>query len=165
MAACRMMTFAAFAAVLLVILAGSACRARQATVGTDVALSDVTDFYYTYSTSTDPPHYQRYRFFIDGGQRMFYHETREGGGWPQTEKDITARGSRALSEAEWAEFFGCVKGGIVEDRREHLDSGGAGPWLFLYWKGDRGKCQEFSFSSPAARFAFEDLCARLKSAR
>ena len=163
----RKTIFAAFAAALVLFLTGAwaESRARQATVGTDVAMSDVTDFYYTYSTSTCPPHYQRYRFYVDGDRRMFYHETREGGGWPQTEKDITASGTRALSEAEWAEFCKCVQGGTVRDRMEHLESGGAGPWLFLYWKGDRGTCQEFSFVSVSARFAFEDLCAGLKNAR
>ena len=167
MAGYRIMIFAAFAAALLAFVAGTGtlCRARQATVGMDVAMGDVTDFYYTYSSSTYPPHYQRYRFFLDGGKRMFYHETREGGGWPQTEKDITASGSRALSDAEWTEFYGCVKGGTVRDREEHLEDGGAGPWLFLYWKGDRGTCQEFSFPSASARTAFEDLCARLKKAQ
>lgn len=156
-----------FVATLAVLLsgAGAGCWARQVTVGTDVTPGDVTDFYYIYSTSTAPPHYQRYRFYVDGRKYMFYHETREGGGWPQTEKDITDSGSRQLSGAEWAEFFECLKGGIVENRKEHLEDGDAGPWLFLYWKGDRSRCQEFSFPSPAARFAFEELCARLKEER
>ena len=145
--------------------AGAGCWAKPVTVGTDVALGDVTDFYYTYSTSTAPPHYQRYRFYVDGRKYLFYHETREGGGWPQTEKDITDSGSRPLSKAEWAEFFECLKGGTVENRKEHLEDGDAGPWLFLYWKGDHGKCQEFSFASPAARFAFEELCVRLRKGR
>ena len=139
------------------------CKAGDC--GNGCRLGDVTDFYYTYSTSTAPPHYQRYRFYVDGRKYLFYHETREGGGWPQTEKDITESGSRPLSKAEWAEFFECLKGGTVENRKEHLEDGDAGPWLFLYWKGDHGKCQEFSFASPAARFAFEELCARLRKGR
>ncbi len=155
------------AAVFIVLLAGAGtdCLAKQVTVGTDVRMDDVTDFYYTYSTSTAPPHYQRYRFYVDGRKYLFYHETREGGGWPQTEKDITESGSRPLSKAEWAEFFECLKGGMVENRKEHLEDGDAGPWLFLYWKDDHGKCQEFFFASPAARFAFEELCARLRKGR
>lgn len=157
-----------FGAALLTILlagAGNVCQARQAAVGTDISINDVTDFYYTYSTSTNPPHYQRFRFYADGEKHIFYHETRESGGWPQTEKDITAYGSRNVSEAEWAEFFDCLKGGIVKDREEHLEDGDPGPAIFLYWKGDRGKCQEFSFASPATRLAFENLCARLRNAR
>ena len=157
----------ALAVALAVLTAGfgAECWARQVTVGMDIAMSDVTDFYYTYSTSTNPPYYQRYRFYVDGQQRMFYHETREGGGWPQTEKDITASGTMRLGDEEWSEFFECVKGGTVQDRREHVEAGGAGPWLFLYWKGDRAKCQEFSFASPGARSAFEALCKRLKKTR
>ena len=41
-------------------------------VGTDVKLESVTEFYYTYSTSTDPPHYQRYRFYTEDGKRFFF---------------------------------------------------------------------------------------------
>ena len=139
--------------------------AGQMTVGKDIAVSDVKDFYYTLDASTAPPHYQRYRFYVDGQRYVFYHETREGGGWPQTEKDITVSGSRELSEAEWAVFFDCIRDGTVKDREEHLEDGDAGPWLFLYWKGDHSTCQEFSFASPAARFAFESFCVKLKNAR
>ncbi|MBP3730893.1 MAG: hypothetical protein J6I40_05425 [Mailhella sp.] len=157
----------AFTAALLIHSAGAAtdCLASQMIVGADIAIHDITDFYYTYSTSTARPHYQRYRFYVDGQQPMFYHETREGGGWPQTEKDITAAGSRKLSDAEWAEFFDCVKGGTVKNREEHLESGSSGPWLYLYWKGDRGQCQEFSFASPADRFSFENFCVKLRQAQ
>ena len=32
-------------------------------------------------------------FYVEEGKHFFYHETREGGGWPQTEEDITASGT------------------------------------------------------------------------
>ncbi|MBO6011573.1 MAG: hypothetical protein J6P71_07230, partial [Oscillospiraceae bacterium] len=58
------------AAAFLALFALSGCAAKpddapaagrgEKLVGTDVKLEDVTEFYYTYSTSTDPPHYQRY---------------------------------------------------------------------------------------------------------
>ena len=164
----RMKRCLALAGAALLLLCGmcgmpSLAQARQAEVGTGVSIGDVTDFYYTYSSSTYPPHYQRYRFYLEGGRHVFYHETREGGGWPQTEKDITARGSRELSNAEWQEFFACLKGGTVKDREEHLESGDAGPWLYLYWKGDRGKCQEFSFASHGGLKAFEGMCKKLRA--
>ena len=152
------------ASVLLLTGAAGECPAGQAIVGRDVVIGDVMDFYYTVDASTAPPHYQRYRFFADDGRHVFYHETREGGGWPQTEKDITVSGTRQLGDAEWKEFFGLLEGGTVRDREEHLDDGDVGPWMFLYWKGDNSTCQEFSFARPDALFAFEDFCERLKNA-
>ena len=53
----------------------------------------------------------------------------------------------------------------VEKRKEHLESGSSGPWLFLYWNGDRSKYQEFSFPSWGARKSFEEYCVRLKDAQ
>ncbi len=136
--------------------------ARTMTVGTDISIGDVTDFYYTYSTSTNPPEFQRYRFYLKEGKPVFYHERREGNRWPLTEKDVTVSGSRQLSDKEWAEFFDALKGGTVKNREEHTESGDSGPWLFLYWRGDRSKCQEFSFANSGSRLAFESLCSRLK---
>ena len=163
---CTTAKAALFAALFfLLMVTCNQTWAAQMTVGTDISMSDVTDFYYSLDTSTDPPHYQRYRFYAEQRQYWFYHETREGGGWPQTEKDITASGSRQLSAEEWAEFFDCIKNGTVKNREEHLDDGDEGPWLFLYWKGDRGTCQEFSFASLAARIAFEAFCVRLRNVR
>ncbi len=135
---------------------------RELTVGTDVSLTDVLDFYYTYDASTNPPDYQRYRFYVDANKYMFYHETRAGNVWPLREEHITQSGSKELSEAEWLEFFNCIKGGTVKNREEHLESGSSGPWLFLYWKGDHSRCQEFSFATLAARHAFEEFCLKLK---
>ena len=135
------------------------------TVGDDIAAEDITQFYYTYSSSTNPPKYQRYRFYAEDGAHWFYHEKREGRHWPLTEADITASGSVKLSDEQWAAFFDLVKGGKVEKRKEHLESGSSGPWLFLYWNGDRSKYQEFSFPSWGARKSFEEYCVRLKDAQ
>lgn len=138
---------------------------RELTVGTDVSLSDVFDFYYTYDTSTNPPHYQRYRFYIDGKKYMFYHETRAGNTCPLREKHITVSGSKELSEEEWLKFWNYIKGGTVKNREEHLESGASGPWLFLYWKGDHSRCQEFSFATLSDRHAFEEFCLKLETSK
>lgn len=135
------------------------------TVGSGIALADITEFYYTYSSSTNPPEYQRYRFYTAEGRHLFYHEKREGDHWPLREADITVSGTLELSEQDWARFFESLKGGEVRQRRESTDSGSAGPWLFLYWKGDRSKYQEYSFPSLKARTDFEELCVRLKEAQ
>ena len=134
---------------------------RERTVGKDFPLEDITEFYYTVSTSTNPPHYQRYRFYTEDGRYMFYHETREGGGWPQTEKDITASGTVVLSEEQWNQFLNSVKNGTVKAREESLDDGDSGPWLYLYWKGDMSKYQEFSFLSYGDLLSFETMCEEL----
>ena len=132
-------------------------------VGTDIALADVTEFYYTYATSTYPPEYQRYHFFVEEGQCLFYHEQREGYAWPLTEEHITVSGRVQLSEKEWAEFFDLLKSGSVKSREESIESGGSGPWLYLYWNGDDSNYQEFSFASPIAEDAFEEHCIMLKN--
>ena len=127
-------------------------------VGTDVLIGDVTEFYYTLSASTDPPFYQRYRFYTENGAYMFYHETREGGGWPQTEEDITVSGAVRLTEDAWRAFFGYLAGGTVKPREESLDDGDSGPWMYLYWTGDQ---EEYAFPSLDARLAFEAFCQSL----
>ncbi|MBQ8954266.1 MAG: hypothetical protein IJ048_09130 [Clostridia bacterium] len=135
---------------------------REWTVGTDIGFDDITEFYYTYDASTDPPHYQRYRFYRENGATLFYHETREGGGWPQTEADITVSGTVTLSEEQTLYFHACLEGGTVRGREESLDDGDAGPWTYLYWNGDQGSYQEFSFASWEKRIEFEDFCAALR---
>ena len=130
-------------------------------VGTDVTMEDITEFYYTYATSTYPPDYQRYHFYVKDGSYLFYHEKREGRHWPLTEKDVTVSGTKNLSPEEWEIFFSCVNGGKVEKRKEHLESGGSGPWLYLYWKGDKSKIQEYSFANLGKKTSFEEFCVKL----
>ena len=134
-------------------------------VGKNIAISDITEFYYTYATSTYPPDYQRYHFFFLIGEYFFYHEKREGKHWPLRENDKTVFGTVKLSEAEWTIFFDYLKGGKVKNREESLDCGDSGPWLYLYWKGDKSKCQEFSFESFEKKTAFEDFCLKLKKSQ
>ena len=129
--------------------------------GKQIAPEDITDFYYTVDASTDPPHYQRYRFYTEDGAYWFCHETREGGGWPQTEADITASGLMQLSEDEWNAFFTLIAGGEVRNREEDLNDGDSGPWTFMYWNGDQGTMQEYSFISYEARLNFEAFCEAL----
>ncbi len=133
-------------------------------VGTDISMADITEFYYTIDASTGPPYYQRYRFYTENGTGMFCHETREGGGWPQTEADITASGTVELSEAQWAAFFDCLRGGTVKRREESLEDGDPGPWMYLYWNRDGAEYQEFHFADYGAQIAFEALCESLREA-
>ena len=75
------------------------------TVGADVKMEDITEFYFTYDSSTNPPLFQRYRFSVKDGAYQFYHEKREGNHWPLREKDITVSGTKELSPEEWKTFF------------------------------------------------------------
>lgn len=148
------------------LCAGPACCAEAPSgprvVGEDVGFGDVTEFYYTYSASTAPPFYQRYHFYIQDGAWQFYHETREGGGWPQTEADITASGTLELTAKAVERLRACLEGGSVRPREDALVDGDAGPWLYLYWNGDGGDVQEYAFASYGARLEFEDFCAALR---
>ena len=130
-------------------------------VGADIAAEEIADFIYTYSTSTDPHFCQRYRFFTEDGKKLFFHETREGGGWPQTEEDTTVSGTMELTEADWAAFFACVSGGRVSEPVDDLSDGDPGPWMYLCRTGDEGNYQEFAFASVEKRFSFEKLCSDL----
>ena len=92
------------ALILILMLICAVCPATalsgDMTVGSDIPFEDITDFYYTYDASTAPPHYQRYRLYVEDGKHYFYHETREGGGWPQTEEEITCSGTVELTEEQ-----------------------------------------------------------------
>ncbi len=134
---------------------------RTETVGKGIKTSDITEFWYTYSSSTNPPRFQRYRFYVDGDVWHFYHEKREGHHWPLTEADVTISGDVVLSQDQVALLFSCLDGGTVKARGESADSGNAGPWLYLYWKKDKSKYQEFSFSSYSNRLKFEEFCEEL----
>lgn len=143
----------------------SAAASTGKTVGIDIAFEDITDFFYTYDASTAPPHYQRYRFFAEDGKHYFYHETREGGGWPQTEADITCSGTVELTEEQWAAFCDLLNGGKAGMREEHLESGDAGPWLYIYWRGGETEGREFSFDQPGSVLAFEKFSTGLKEGK
>ena len=132
----------------------------QETAKEMIAMFDgFTDFYYTYDASTAPPYYQRYRFYMEDGEFLFYHETREGGGWPQTEEDITASGTLKLTEDDKKIFFSYLEGGTIKEPELNDESGDAGPWTYIY----RGNGQEeYVFPSYGARLAFEEYCEGFK---
>lgn len=130
-------------------------------VGADISLGDITELYYTRSSSAAPPSYQRYRFYLEHGTPRSYHEKRAGTHWPLTDADITCSGSMELSEETWGAFLKHIQGGTVTKRKKHVETGSTGPWVYLYWKGDRSKYQEYTFPSSSARASFEAFCAGL----
>ncbi len=136
---------------------------REFTVGGDIRQEDVSEFYYTYENINFNARYQRYRFYAEDGEYYFYHERREriDEYGPTTQEDIVSSGTVRLTDAQWAEFFGYLKDGTVVKRGESANSGGAGPWLYLYWTGDKSAYQEFSFDSFGTQREFESFCAEL----
>ncbi len=128
-----------------------------------IPADDVTEFYYTCENINFNASYQRYRFYKEDGNCLFYHETRERPGeyGPTTEKDITKSGTAELSAEEWDTFLGFLKDGKVSARKDSAGSGDRGPWLFLYWKNDKGKYQVFEFPSYGTEQEFEAFCSAL----
>lgn len=142
---------------------GCAITGNTKIVGKNISESDFKEFYYTYSSTVNPPEFQRYRIYIEDGKKMFYHEKREGDNTFLTEEDITVSGTVELTSEEWDLFWDYVSGGMVVNRKENTNAGGAGPWLYMYWNGDKDKCQEFTFETEEKETAFEEFCMELKS--
>lgn len=134
-------------------------------VGRDILTGDITDFYYTVENINYDAYYQRYRFYDEDGKHMFFHETRERKDdyGPCTEDDTTRIGTVELTDEQWGQFAELVNGGRVRAREESADSGGTGPWLYLYWTNDKGKYQQFSFESYGTQSKFEEFCSALAS--
>ncbi len=138
---------------------------KQMIVGTNIAFDDITDFYYTKENINYDAYYQRYRFYVEDGRHLFFHETRvrPGDYGPCTEKDTIQIGTIELSAEQWTQFCDLVSGGAVKARSESADSGDSGPWLYLYWTNDRSKYQQFSFDSYEKEAEFEEYCVALES--
>ena len=132
--------------------------------GLSVPLGDITDFYYTYDWSGYNARYQRYRFYVEDGQYLFYHETRrieDDYGWA-SEADITASGTLSLDIYEWAGFLDYLTGGSAAEPEESVTDGDSGPWMYLYYRsGDTIERREFHFASAERRSDFEDYCSAL----
>ena len=127
----------------------------------EIDMEKITDFYFTRDGSTYPPYFQRYRLHCEGGERTFYHETREGDHWPLTEADITVSGTIALDDAAWAECCELLRGGTATPREESLDDGDDGPWIFIYRQGGDREGEQFAFASWEKQREFEAFCGRL----
>ena len=132
-------------------------------VGRDVLTDDISEFYYTYENINYDAFYQRYRFYIEDGKHMFFHETRERPGeyGPADENDTTSIGTIELSDEQWSEFYDLVCGGVITGREDSAESGDSGPWLYLYWNGDKSEYQVFEFESYSKEIEFEQFCQQL----
>ncbi len=160
--------------VLLLITLMTGCGAKEKPedmflfrsgkiVGKDIPTSDITDFYYTEENINYDAYYQRYRFYVEDGKHLFFHETRErrNNYGPCTEDDTTLIGTIELTDEQWSQFADLVNRGTVKARDDSAEAGGTGPWLYLYWTNDKGKVQQFSFESYSTQARFEEFCLSL----
>ena len=132
-------------------------------VGEDIAIEDITEFYFTRENINYDAYYQRYKFYVEDGKHMFFHETRERKDdyGPCTEEDTTLIGTIELTDDQWNEFADLVSKGTVKEREDSGDSGDDGPWIYLYWTNDEGKYQQFKFKSYKTEARFEEFCLSL----
>lgn len=154
------------AAILTIAILAAAiyltfCRDRTLRVA-QIGEARFRDFYFTYASTTAPPMFRRYRIFVDGERRSFYHEKREGDNVFLKEDDITISGTIELTDEEWQKFWAVIEDGVVSERTEDTRTGGAGPWLFIYWDGDGGTKQVLDLAEPDAAMELEKLCEELK---
>ena len=156
------MTACVLSAFAVLSLCGCGMFSSIKVVGKNISYEEITEFWYTESSSAYPPDFQRYHFYKENGDWLFYHEKREGNVWPLTEKYITDSGTLVLNEAQKAEMFKLLDNGTVKKRSENTSAGSSGPWLYLYWKRDRSVEQEFSFASRSQETDFEAFCRKLK---
>ena len=156
---------AVVAALLLIAVVMLGCGKKTYTVGKNVSIDDITDFYYTYENINFNALSQRCHFYREDGKYLFYHEKREKPNQygPLTEEDITESGTVELSAEQWNAFFDCIKDGTVIKREESAITGDSGPWYYLYWKNDKGEIQQYSFVSYERELEFKEFCESLKA--
>lgn len=147
----------------LAVFGGCGKAAKETVTNRRIPTEDVTEFYYTVENVNYNAFYRRYRFYKQDGRYMFFHETRErpDGYGPAGQEDVTGGGDFELTAQEWQDFLAYLKDGTVSARKDGGDSGGSGPWTFIYWNNDKGKYRAFEFSSYDERVRFEEFCASL----
>ena len=132
-------------------------------VGEDIKEDDICEFYYTIENINYDAYYLRYLFRVEDGKHIFFFEEREriDDYGPTTEDDTKAKAEFELTDDEWSWFYGIIKGGEVKAREDNTETGGRGPWTYLYWSGDEEKFQEYSFKDQNSRKEFETFCESL----
>lgn len=147
----------------MALLGGCGKGTKETITNRNIPPDDVTEFYYTVENLNYNAFYQRYHFYKENGKYLFHHETRERHDQygPTTEADITNSGTFELTADEWKDFLAHLKDGTVCARKDSAESGSSGPWMFIYWKNDKGKDQVFEFPTYDARAQFADYCASL----
>ncbi len=139
---------------------------RDRLVGKHIKREAVLELFYTVENIHYGAFYQRYHFYREGEGFVFEHETRErpDNYGPTTKEDVTGAGSLHLTDPEAARFYELLCGGRVKKRETAKETGDRGPWIYLYWKGDKKTYQSFDFPSPEKLGAFVAFCQSLAEA-
>ncbi len=147
----------------LALFSGCGRNTKETVTNMKIPVEDISEFFYTSENINFNASYQRYRFFKEDGKYMFFHEAREKPGeyGPTTKDDVTDSGTFELNAEEWNDFLAFLKDGKVSERKNSGESGGSGPWTFIYWKNDKGKYQVFEFPTYDSRVRFEEYCRSL----
>lgn len=150
------------AAMLLAGCAGQ--EPPEVELSDETGMDEIVDFYHTYEWDGFNAEYQRYRFYVEDGRHMFFHETRKVHNTygPATEKDVTAKGTRELTEEEWRNFLAFLDCGKLSKPEESVLDGDSGPWLYAYRQEKNGVVRyAFDFTPRDGLLAFEDFCEGL----
>lgn len=128
-----------------------------------IPVCDISEFYYTCENINYNASFLRYKFSVNDEKYVFEYEIREKKGdyGPTDENDIIKKGTYELSNDEKNEFILFLKDGEVSLRKASIKTGETGPWMYLYWKNDKGKYQVFNFPSYAMKTEFEKFCTEL----
>lgn len=134
-------------------------------IGYKVRASMVYDFYYTEESINFNASYLRYRFYKEDDRYYFFYDIRkrENEYGPATEEDRIAFGTVELDYYQWLDFIDLIAHGEVEKRKESTETGDRGPWTYLYWDGDKGSVQQYSFESYEKQQQFVQFCEELIS--
>ena len=132
-------------------------------VGEGIKSEDINEFYYTEENINYDAYFLRYKFYSEDGKHFFFYEERhrEDDYGPCTEEDTTGKCEYELTDDEWNEFFDIISEGKVEKRVDNAESGSTGPWLYLYWTGDKSKYQVYSFLNYGRQVKFVEYCESL----
>ena len=163
-----------FILILLCVLSFAGCASKEDSdvklfqktfeVGKDIERYNIKEFYYTYENINYDAFYQRYHVYkTDYGTPYFTHITRQRKDdyGPTTPEDTVKSGTIEMTDEQWEKFYELISGGTVAEREDTADSGGSGPWYFLYWDNDKEKYREYKFVSYAAEKALEDFFVSL----
>ena len=127
-------------------------------VGKQIPFRDVTAFVYTRASSTNPPEHTRWHLMLQNGTPVLMYEQRTGNHWPLTGEDISASSTVTLTQTQWQTLLHCLQGGQVIRRTENPETGDSGPFMYLYWQGDRDSIRQFTFASHEREQQFLTLC-------
>ena len=163
-----------FFLILLCVLSFAGCASKEDSnvklfqktfeVGKDIERYNIKEFYYTYENINYDAFYQRYHVYkTDYGTPYFTHITRQRKDdyGPTTPEDTVKSGTIEMTDEQWKKFYELILGGTVAEREDTADSGGSGPWYFLYWDNDKEKYREYKFVSYVAEKALKEFFVSL----